>query len=286
MSEAPFAPQVFLIGAQKAGTTSLAEALDRHPGIAVSDPKEPQFFTEHWERGFDWYRRCFPAEPPALCVDASTSYSMAPLPDPDTGRRPADSRMAQVPRRIFECRPDARFIYVLRDPVDRALSAYWHATRAGEETRPVREAITARSMYVRGSRYSYQIQCYLEFFEMQAFHFVDFRRLVSAPQVVLPEIFTWLGLTPEGQVELERSNDSYVFSPAAQRMVGMVGGLRGLKRIVGVARHVVPEGTIRFLKQRLTRPVPKTDEEERRHARTLLADEYAAIEALAGVRFE
>ncbi len=115
MNEDAFPPRLYLIGAQKAGTTTLAFLLDQHPDIALSDPKEPGYFVDPDAKGLEWYRGCFPAKLPAMLLDASTGYTMM------AAQSGADD---SVPLRIKAAAPDARFIYVLRDPVDRTISAY------------------------------------------------------------------------------------------------------------------------------------------------------------------
>ena len=68
-----------MIGAAKSGTTSLAHLLDQHPHLTVAEPKEPDFYTRHWGLGLDWYRQTFAGAEGDLLLDASTSYSSAPL---------------------------------------------------------------------------------------------------------------------------------------------------------------------------------------------------------------
>ena len=55
-----FPPQAYLIGAEKAGTTTLAFLLNQHADIQLAESKEPNYFTYEWDRGIDWYRSCFP----------------------------------------------------------------------------------------------------------------------------------------------------------------------------------------------------------------------------------
>ena len=95
---------------QKAATTSLADLLGQHPGIVVSDPKEPDFFN-NWILGLDWYRVRF-SRTNAVLLDASVSYSMAAVIEWEQGYE------KNVPQRISTL-SDAKFIYIVRDPADR-----------------------------------------------------------------------------------------------------------------------------------------------------------------------
>ena len=70
-------PNFLMIGAAKAGTTFLAGLLAQHPQIAISNPKEPKFFSTYWNHGWDWYRNCFvDAAGRDVLGDASTQYSI------------------------------------------------------------------------------------------------------------------------------------------------------------------------------------------------------------------
>ena len=67
----PFSANTFLIGAQRSGTTNLAHLLGFHPRIALSEPKEPVFFTRNWDRGFGWYEERFTNRERPITLDAS-----------------------------------------------------------------------------------------------------------------------------------------------------------------------------------------------------------------------
>ncbi|WP_306751798.1 sulfotransferase family protein [Paracoccus actinidiae] len=107
-------PDFFIIGAAKAGTTSLYDMLIHHPGVFLPDRKEPEFFARDdlYGEGIENYAWLFePARPDQLTGEGSTLYSLSPL-FPDTA--------ARIARHV----PQARFIYVLRQPVERAYSFY------------------------------------------------------------------------------------------------------------------------------------------------------------------
>jgi len=133
-------PDFLIIGAQKAGTTSLYEYLRSHPDVWFPEGvKETHFFTYWNSQGYesesprvrvttevDEYLELFEDAPPG-CVagEASPSY----LYDPD------------APVRIKEFVPNVSLIAILRDPVERAYSNYLHAARSGRESRSFEEAL-------------------------------------------------------------------------------------------------------------------------------------------------
>src|ERR1700759_5183389 len=163
----PFPPKAFIIGAQRSGTTSLSSLLDQHPGIVLSVPKEPDFFSVNWDRGLDWYRARFRRHD-AILIDASVNYTMVPRHDG------SDQLPDTVPRRIHELSPQAKFVYLVRDPGERCHSAYWHEVRAGRESRPLREVVERSAYYVMASYYHRQITTFLRYFSLDRFHIVRF----------------------------------------------------------------------------------------------------------------
>ena len=94
-----FPPEVYLIGAQKAGTTTLAYLLSLHPDICVARTKEPHFFTTYLYKGLDWYKSNFANYENSVCLDASTTYSMAPLSENNSRNR--TSNLKDVPQKIY-----------------------------------------------------------------------------------------------------------------------------------------------------------------------------------------
>ena len=104
----PFPPNLCIVGAQKAGTTSLADMLAHHPDICVGKIKEPDFLTRQHAQGNEWLRSNYARPEARWVLDASTSYSAA-FPDPHTGR-PFD-----VAGRVKAPRPATLSIYPFRD---------------------------------------------------------------------------------------------------------------------------------------------------------------------------
>ncbi|HEU4450781.1 MAG TPA: sulfotransferase [Gaiellaceae bacterium] len=137
------APSFLVIGAQRAGTTTLFYHLRRHPNITAprgADPrvswvKELHFFDEKFSLGFDWYRSFFPLEVTrrihrrrggeVVAGEATPSYIFHPL----------------APERVAATLPDVRLVALLRDPIERAYSHYQLMRRTGRETLSFEEAL-------------------------------------------------------------------------------------------------------------------------------------------------
>ncbi len=262
----PFPPRAFLIGAQKAGTTYLARLLDQQPGVCLAQPKEPDFFTAFWEEGLDWYRACFPDRDPdrdvGVLLDASTSYSAAPLhlDTPGTQDR-SRSRFAGVPERIQQLTPDARFIYVLREPVDRIWSAYWHGVRNEGEERPLAEALEHMPMYLNASDYLGQIRQYQRCFPLDRFLFLRFEDVRSDPEWAAARCLDFLGVATRVPIETAETgrHPGYRMGRVGRfvKQVGeIVPGAHGLQRRLWSRLPTRVQDRIRA---RLTQPIPKMD---------------------------
>jgi hypothetical protein len=189
-------PTFVVIGAMKAGTTTLWSQLDRHPEIFVCRPKEPQFFSLHWDRGLGWYEDLFAPAGDALARgEASTTYTSLPA-------------HAETVDRMADTIPDARLIYVVRDPVDRMRSHWLHRVHEGQETRPIERALRTDVRYANRSRYGMQIERYLTRFPPAHVHLVRAEQLYAAPDDVLPSVFAFIGVAPDVPVAAHQENAS------------------------------------------------------------------------------
>ncbi len=274
---AGFPPKVFLIGAQKAGTTFLGDLLAANPAICLATPKEPDFFTRHYAHGWDWYQQRF-RDPTRTLVDASTSYTQYTARGGPAGTDPA--------RRIHAAAPDARLIYLLRDPVRRAFSAYLHARRYGEESRPFSACLSPESPYVLASRYAFQLEKYLEVFPRDQILLLRAEALFQDPRAVLDSIDRFLGLVPRSPTPSpevpRRTNAAIAFNPLGQGLVRLFGK-RGLKQINAFAKRSMPPRLRTALKHSLTQTPPEMTGEELRSLHTLLAPDIARLRELSGI---
>jgi hypothetical protein len=191
-------PNLFLIGAMKSGTTYLTDLLAAHPAIFMSSPKEPCYFADPgalrrvwpnaWEQGYwrspERYLSLFAAAGPAAVIgEGSTVYSQLPL-------------FAQVPERILEFNPEARFIYIIRDPVERTLSHYWHRVRWWGERRSMLAAIRADARYADVSHYARQLNAYLSCVGRERIYVVTLEQFAADAATELSRIYAWLGVDP------------------------------------------------------------------------------------------
>lgn len=129
-------PDFIIIGAQRCGTTSLYQYLCQHPEVYPSFPKEIHYFSNYYHKGIKWYRSHFPLEQQKrkvvkegvaefLTGEATPYYLAHPL----------------APRRAAKDLPNARLIVLIRDPVKRAYSHYYHEVNMGVESLSFEEAV-------------------------------------------------------------------------------------------------------------------------------------------------
>ncbi len=198
-------PDFLLIGAMKAGTTTLWSQLARHPAVFMCTPKEPQFWSRDpvRARGIAWYQSLFAkARPDQRTGEASTCYSRWP-------------HFGDVAGRIAEALPDVKLIYLLRHPVDRAYSHYGHlmeerAVQAGGPIASFEEAIETLPEIIDSSLYMSQIEQFLARFPRNAIHVTLLDDLLAHPEATWNGIQDFLEIprAPLGAKGLEVANPS------------------------------------------------------------------------------
>ena len=177
-------PTFLIIGASKCGTTSLGAYLDAHPQIGMAKPKELNYFSFHWNQALDGYKARFASLGKDIRGEASTSYTRAPL-------------ISGVPERIAKVIPDARLIYLMRNPIERMRSEYIDQLHGGRERAPTLEkAIWENPRYLSVSRYGYQIELYLNYFARDQLMLVTAEALKSDRVRTIQRILSFLGADP------------------------------------------------------------------------------------------
>jgi hypothetical protein len=181
-------PTFVVIGAMKAGTVSLSHYLDEHPDVFLARGGtfgEPNFFVaeQNWPRGRDWYESLFEGAGSATALgECSPGYTMAPL-------------FGGVPERMAQVIPEARLVYVVRDPIARMRSMYMHQVSAGRERRRP-EAALLDDRYLGPSQYGFQLAGFLEHFDRSQVLVIASEVLRDRPREALSSVFGHLALDP------------------------------------------------------------------------------------------
>lgn len=193
-------PDFITIGAMKCATSTLHDQLAQQPGLFMSAPKEPNFFSndDKYARGLSWYAGLFANVPAdALCGESSTHYTKLPT----------------YPHTVDRMRRHlgaVKLIYIMRHPIDRLISQYIHEWTQRTVPGPIDVAVRRCPRLIDYSLYSMQLRPYAEAYGWQNILPVFFERLVAEPQAELERVCRFIGYegAPRWQLDIEKSNVS------------------------------------------------------------------------------
>jgi hypothetical protein len=278
-------PTFFIIGAPKAGTTSLHNYLSEHPEIQMASVKEPNFFAPHLDPVHEprrigcrqEYERLFD---PSFAVrgEASTPYSEYPL-------------RQGVPERMRDLVPEAKFVYVVRDPVERTISHHNHLVASLGERRSLEEALgdlsDPRSPAICASLYGLQLELYLRQFPADRVMVLDQADLFADRRGAVQRVFGFLGV--DERFESRRFEDEFLKSSDRHRYPPWFAEFVDL-RVIPRLRWLPPRlrhGLRRTVERTVLPPLEpaKPDEHLRARLREYFAGEAQRLRELSGERF-
>jgi hypothetical protein len=277
-SDSPALPNVIIIGATKAGTTAMHDYLDLHPEIAMAPDKELDFFLdpdcgerlEEYASFFDGRSR--------LRGESSPRYAMDPM-------------ISGVPERIRAAVPDARLIYLVRDPIARALGDYaqyaavWEAIPMHDAFRDVGQAL---DRYTAPGRYAHQLARYLEVFPEGQILIVDQAELLAERRRVLGEVFQFVGAAEDfdsdGFARLSNTSAARRRTTPAWRLLRGSRALGLMKRLPPRPRELLLRGARRLVSRR-PRPLPEPTPELRARLESAFRDDAARLREMTGREF-
>jgi hypothetical protein len=192
----------FIAGAQRSGTTYLYQLLAEHPEIEMAKPlrPEPKFFLLDplFERGLEYYEYHFfeGKRTARLRGEKSTSYIES----------------EQAAQRIVSCFPEAKILFLLRDPIERAISNYWFSVNSGLETMSMTKAFlheTERWLYyddastsvspygyLKRGHYIDYISMYERYFPAESLRVMLYEQFVGSAAEV-HDLYAFLGVDPD-----------------------------------------------------------------------------------------
>lgn len=270
-------PNFFVVGAQKSGTTSLHHYLAEHPDIFLPDQKETKFFVEdtQYAHGIEYYaEKYFSA-----CKDEKAVGEV----DPDymyfkTGAE-------RIKRHI----PNAKLIFIFRNPVYRAFSGYVMAYRRGLELNSFEEAISIEAerigrgyeedfhfSYVHRGFYADQVNRFLKNWDASQMHFVLAEDLINKPAETLRRCLTFLGVAPDFVPTLINKKFHEATVPKNLALTVFLRNRNAFPKFRRVARFFVPKLAWRdWLRGRLSIwNVKPSDMELKEETRQYLAEIY------------
>ena len=215
-------PNFLVIGAAKAGTSSLYHYLKQHPQIYMSPEKEPRFFALEGEKldfggpaqginqgsvtSLEAYCQLFQGVTNEQAIGEASTLYLSSL---------------KAPQRIKHYLPKAKLIAVLRDPAERAFSSYMHLVRDGYETLSFAEALDEEASrlqekwqplwyYQQRGFYYKQLERYYKLFEPEQIKIYLYEDLAADSTAVVQDIARFLGVDANFTPELTRENVSGV----------------------------------------------------------------------------
>jgi hypothetical protein len=277
-------PNLLIIGAAKCGTTSLHSYLGLHPDVFMSERKELNFWHEPdcLER-LERYEAQFPTDRP-IRGEASIRYTYHPI-------------YRGTAERIHSVIPSAKLIYLVRDPVERAISHYLQAYSVGMESRGVEDAFgdldDPGNRYVAASSYASQLDQYLAHFPPSSLLVIDQRDLLVGRDTALRKAFRFLGVDEEfssfGFEERRNITAGKRRRPAVYARLKYSEAARLVRRLPPSVRR----GAFAPVRWMLSRPAlhrplraPAVSEGLREELASVFEPEVRRLEALTGRTFD
>lgn len=272
-------PNLIVIGAMKAGTSSLHYYLSLHPEIFMSEVKELNFFERNWEKGLAWYESQFPTER-AIRGESSPNYAKFPT-------------FGGVPQRMHSILPDAKLIYVVRDPIERIVSHYIDAYSYGRANGTISEALADFENHhiVKCSKYFMQLEQYLEYYDASKLLIITSEDLKNRRPETMRTIFRFLGVT-----------DSFYTIDFDRELNGAPGRRRSSRlaySLENVVERVRGSRLRRYLPKALARPIraystmtarqidrPELEEELRQRLIAYLRADVDQLRSVTGRTFQ
>lgn len=270
-------PSFIGIGAQKCASTWIYDILRDHPQVRLSECKELDFFSYHYDRGYQWYERQFAGPDDADVVgEVSPSYFHEPA----------------VPQRLKTYLPQAKVVVSLRDPVERALSHHRHAVRVGDivgDDLSFESALASNPMYLEQGCYATHLKRWFDNYPKEQILILLYEDIANDPVETAHRIYRFLGVNSEHRSASldKRSNVSHVTPYAALEKTRKA--LRGAVRSVGFGKAwewSASLGVRRLYHQVNRRPsneaIPPVAEGTIDELRSFFRDEIVQLEKLIG----
>jgi hypothetical protein len=268
-------PNFLYIGTSKAGSTWIFKALSWHPQIHMYGGKDLRFFTDEYEKGWDWYVDQFHPNPSQTIIgEVSHAYLAS----------------EEACERIHKHLPDTKLMVCLREPVSRTFSQYLDGLKNGKMHGSLDEELVRTPSLAERNRYGTHVQRYLDRFPREQLHIASFDELVSSPASFAAKMFEFLGVEPLVLPEKEREKVLPAGTPRsravaqASKKVVKAADFVGLPQLRGALKKS------RFVRNLLYRPYapgekPTLPPEKREELRQMFAPEIRHLDRIAGTNF-
>jgi hypothetical protein len=262
-----------IIGAMKCGTTSLYSYLRDHPEVVMCREKEPNFFLEKERMSLDEYKGLFGSKGKAY-GEASTGYTKYP-------------KMKADVNKMNTLIPNARLIYLVRDPIERIISHFIDNASRGVERKTLEDVLGIdfdENHYVQCSMYYTQVKRYLDFYSEDQILVLSTKQLKENRQTALSKVFRFIGVnpdyySPDFEHEQHKTANKTVSIPIARRLAGTAP--------VKWAKRILPSTIVEPMRQMVKRPATRPDIESplRHRLITYLQNDVDQLRSLTGQSF-
>ncbi|MBI5627067.1 MAG: sulfotransferase domain-containing protein [Nitrosomonadales bacterium] len=241
-------PHFLIVGAPKAGTTSLYRYLQQHPQIFMPENKEPRFFCGYSTDAFEFGKKYFHSEIVSTKEDYLALFRDAPA-GAISGEASTDYLSCpQAANRIHAWNPSAKIIIMLRNPVERAYSEYQHSIAAKFQTSNFWESLCLEEerikqhydpifWHVRRGLYFEAIKEYIELFGKDRIRIIFFEEFANSTATVVASLFEFLGVSafPVNVTERHNANAAREKAPETMRGVFASKFVRPIIQFIGKA---------------------------------------------------
>lgn len=193
-------PTFLVIGAQKCGTTWLAKMICQHPEVSAAHRKELHFFdkTYNYNKGLHWYEEQFTVSATSRAIGEFTPNYFWTSEDEKEINEASGTR--NIPKLVHDAYPDIKLIVCLRNPVARAISAYYHHIRNGR-LKPNQRISDVFNYYGIESMgyYDVHLSNWLKYYPLENFLFLIYEEDINDEnkKLTVKKVFQHLGVNDE-----------------------------------------------------------------------------------------
>ena len=287
-------PNLFIPGAAKSGTTSLHELLDVHADICMSSIKEPIFWNKNGptiSKKIEWYNSLFKNKDAHILGESTTSYMYFP-------------KFIEQIKAYYDT--DPKFIFILRNPIDRCYSHYWWMIGRGQEkkpfetvikedfNRPFKEYGYVPDYYYHFGLYGKWLELFYQNFDAKNIKIITMESLITNRLDTLNACLTFLNVSKLSAIpEIQANKTKKMSYPKAYHFIKKTAS--GKYKYTKIAKYFLSEKIIDSIKDRLKSislfekssqfEYPKITSTQREWLYSLYKEDVSKLKQLTGISF-
>ena len=219
-------PNFFLVGWPKSGTTWLYNCFKEHPDVYVTNRDTVHYFSLNYHRGIKWYEKFYQdVKKERLITDLTPNYALDP----------------KCAKRISEFNKDAKILFILRNPIKRAFSHYWHQKKKGRIDYTFEDTLHYSNLgnfdmyqlFIRPGFYSEFLKPYFDIFDKKKLKIILFENLKDNADSFLKEIYAFGEVDNKFKPSILNEKINTATKPSANNNLGLQNKIKkklGLKK--------------------------------------------------------